>query len=114
MRCVTFIYAGNTGTLNWEADEDLVLVGWRSWMDAVVSFDPDLTYGSFTGLPEGVYDSLQLLLQGQYVVGQPSYTGSAENLFFQIPKGQKIYVTSGDTAATLVQLFFASSTDLFK
>lgn len=112
MRCVTFIWAGSTDTLSYEAPEDMILFGWRAYQDGVISFDPDLTWTEFATRAEGVYDKVELFLNGLYTLGSPSVVDFFTGLSFQLLKGQKIYIASGQTARTFIQLFFKTADEV--
>ena len=104
MRVVGFYFASGPDILEYEASQDMSLVGYLSTWTGVISHEPDLTYGIFQATPRGVAEGFRIPL----LASSPTSTVLGFPMDFLFLKGQKIYVSiAGSAGAQQIYLFFA-------
>jgi hypothetical protein len=99
LKIVNFTF-NDAGPLIWEVDEDCILFGCISTVQAVLSLEPDLRWSNFVTITQNSVDEkFRLILPADFPHLSPTVL-----LNFQLLKGQKIYI-SGSGGQGLAQLF---------
>lgn len=98
-------YVPASGVASWEAPADGYVSAVTSSIDALLTLDPDGTWlGYVTEAGPKAVEQTQVLLHSQYGISASAAMFQLNQLALEYIKGQKIFVSAGDTAG-LVQLF---------
>jgi hypothetical protein len=106
---VSFFTQALDESASWLADEDCILTQVRSYIFAIVSFEPGLKYSDY-GNQINTYSKVAEQRRVLFLSPLTSQ-GLISDLAIQIPRGDLIFYTSGQNAAGYCQMFFMTSAD---